>query len=143
MADKNYYSFMGRLTADTKLNYTKLDEAVLNFNVVTNRYHKHRETGERIKTALFLKCTAWRKKAELIDQFFKKGSNIAIDGHLENENWEDAQGNKRTGIVVIVDEFYFMDRADPTEQHQEANENRVNDDNRGNQEVDTDDAIPF
>ena len=109
MADQNLYIFMGRLTADPTLNHTPSKVPVCNLNVVTNRYH-YNEAKEKIKGATFIKCTAWQQKAELIAKGFKKGSNIAIEGHLENESYTDKDGNERSSIVCIIDNFNYLDK---------------------------------
>ena len=136
MADKNHMSFMGRLTADPTLNYTGSETPVSNFNVVTNRYH-YSPDGEKQKAATFFRCTAWRGKAEMIAEHFRKGNNIGIEGHFENEDWEDNSGNKRSDLVLHVDEFHFLDpRSEQPNLHQDDIGNRCPDGN-------SNEAIPF
>ena len=71
--------------------------------------------GEKKKTVYF-NCKAFGKTGERVQSAFPKGTPILLDGRLEIEEWNDkTSGQKRTQTVVIVNEAYFVPRANESE----------------------------
>lgn len=96
----NTIILQGRLTKDCELRYTKNDKAVTSFTIAVDR--DGRDAG-----AIFVNCVAWENKATFIDQYFKKGDMILIQGKLDSRNYEDKNGNKRTAWEVIIGNVNF------------------------------------
>ena len=107
MANFNFNKVIlgGRLTADPELKTTPSGIMVTTFAVAVNR----RGSKEEQKTDFFT-VTAWRKDAEFITRFFRKGSNICIWGHLETKSWTDERGNTHHVTNIIVEEANFVDK---------------------------------
>ena len=55
----------------------------------------------------YFNITAWEKTAEFIKKYFVKGSRIIIEGHLQPNNYTDANGVKHYGLDIIVDGVEF------------------------------------
>ena len=91
----------GRLTRDPDLNTTSTGVEVCNFTVAWSKKYKDSEQK------CFLDCTAWRQTGAFIKNYFTKGSEIAVDGHLETDSYTDNEGNKRSRIKLVVDEVHF------------------------------------
>ena len=45
---------------------------------------------------------------ETIAQYAKKGSGVLVSGRLNQRSWEDKQGNKRSSVEIVVEDFNFM-----------------------------------
>ncbi len=100
----------GRLTAKPELKQTASGVMVTSFTVaVTRRFGDKQADGTVKAVADFISVIAWRKNAELVCQYFGKGSSICIVGSIQTRSWEDKQGNKRYATEVIADEVYFVD----------------------------------
>lgn len=97
----NFVFLTGRLVKDPEIRYNK-ETAVATFTVAVDRFTK----GE--KTADFFKCVAFKRTAELVDQYCIKGSPIIIDGELRNNNWEDKDGKKHYENEVLVNRVEFQ-----------------------------------
>lgn len=98
----NAVSFQGRTVREMELKKTQSGIEYLNFTLAWNEKYKEQE-----KTC-FLRCKAWRQQATFLDKFFHdKGSEMIVEGHLETENWDDKDGNKRSENVLIVDRAHF------------------------------------
>lgn len=96
----NSVIFQGRLTADPELRKTQSDISYLEFTAAWNEKYKETET------TCFLRCKAWRYTAEFIANYFRKGQEILIDGHMVTESWEkDGQTQSRT--ICNVDKAHF------------------------------------
>ena len=94
----------GRITADPELKKTDSGIAVCSFSMAINRKNKDGE-----QQTDFVNCVAWRKTAEFIAQYFKKGSCICIVGSIQTRTWTDNDNNKRYATEIISDEAYFVD----------------------------------
>ena len=63
------------------------------------------KSGDRVS---FFECIAWNKAAEIINQYCKKGQQIVVDGRLQQNRWEDKNGNKRSIIEIVVRHVQFI-----------------------------------
>lgn len=127
----NVTIFQGNLVRDPEFAQTRGSTPILNFTVAHSRKYKGNET------VTFLDCVAFGKGAENLAKFFVKGNPIIVVGRLTQNNWEDRGGQKRSKIVLTVEQFHF---AGPTDgQGQGGNQNRTqgnqnyNNQNQGNQ----------
>lgn len=67
----------GRLAKDPILRYTPNGIAVAAFTLAVNRTFTNQQ-GDR--DADFINCVVWRKQAENVANFLKKGSLAGVDG---------------------------------------------------------------
>lgn len=111
----NSVQLIGRLVADPELRYTQKGAPVCDFRVASSRRYKNRETGETQEDTLFINVVAWRRQAELANDFLKKGSAVLIEGKLRSRQWESNQGEKRTAIEVVAYRIQFLDAPAPAE----------------------------
>lgn len=90
----------GNIVRDLELKKVGAKEAPLvNFSVAINSKYK-----DTMETA-FINCVAWYKDAEILAENFKKGNEIVVIGRLQNEKWQDKDGNERTRDKVVVSRF--------------------------------------
>ena len=96
----NKITYQGRLTADVELKQTQSGVAFTEFTVAWSEKYKE------VETKCFLRCKTWRQTAEFISKYFKKGSEILIEGRLVTEQWEkDGQVQSRT--ICDVEKAHF------------------------------------
>lgn len=113
----NNVQLIGRLTRDVDLKQTTSGNAVGTFTLAVNRSYTNQQ-GER--EADFINCVIWRKGAENLARFTRKGSQIAIDGRIQTRNYENQQGQRVYVTEVIVENFYFIEPRNQTEQRSQA-----------------------
>ena len=101
----NKVFLIGRLTRDPELRYTGNNTAVASFGIAVNRNFTNQQ-GER--DADFFNVTVWRKQAENVKNYLSKGSQVAIEGRLQSNTYDDANGQKRTSIDVVADNVEFI-----------------------------------
>lgn len=99
----NVAIIMGRLTAAPELRTTASGLSVTSFSVAVDRSYK---AGEERQTD-FINVVAWRQTAEFVSRYFQKGSMIAVRGRIQQRNYEDKNGNKRTAFEIVADEVSF------------------------------------
>lgn len=94
----------GRLTKDPELKYTQSGVAVCRFTVAVNRAYKQ-EGGQ---DADFINCIAWRKQAENVANYLKKGSLCGVDGRIQTGSYEK-DGQRIYTTEVIADSVQFLE----------------------------------
>ncbi len=104
--DINRIILVGRLIKAPELRYTQAGTPVANFSLANNR--EYTANGEKKKYSSFFNCIAWNKLGEIMVQYCKKGQRVAIEGRLQQRQWEDNTGAHRQSVEVIVDNFQFL-----------------------------------
>jgi len=121
-----------RLTRDPDLRYSQGGTAFCNIGLAETEKYKDQED------TLFIDAVAFGKTAELIDEHFRKGDPIMIEGKLSLDQWEDNEGTRRSKIKLKIDQFKFVGNKGDREQRPAANRSSHDD----GPPVDDDD-IPF
>lgn len=104
----NKVLMIGRLTRDPEIRWTSgsPSTAVASFSIAVDRRFK-KDGGTE---ADFFECSAWGKLAEHMEKYWNKGMKAAICGRLENNNWTDRDGNRRTSTRIVVEEIDFCEK---------------------------------
>ena len=100
----NKFIGKGNLTRDIELKDLGNDRKVANFSVAIRREYKNQ--NEEYETDFF-NCSAFGRTAVFLSNYFKKGQEILITGHLQNNQWETESGEKRTATNIIVENVEF------------------------------------
>ncbi|HAO6550149.1 TPA: single-stranded DNA-binding protein [Listeria monocytogenes] len=102
----NRVVLVGRLTKDPDLRYTPAGAAVATFTLAVNRTFTN-QNGER--EADFINCVVWRKPAENVANFLKKGSMAGVDGRVQTRNYEDSDGKRVFVTEVVAESVQFLE----------------------------------
>lgn len=108
MASYNKVLLMGNLTRDVELKYTPSNQAVANIGIAVNRRYRTKEGEDRDETT-FVDCEAWGRTAEVMNQYLQKGRPVFVEGRLKLDQWQDKDGNNRSKLRVVVENFQFID----------------------------------
>lgn len=114
---------IGRLTADPQVKDVK-DTKLCGFVLAVP---KSKEEAD------FLRCVAFGKTAEVIGQYVKKGTKIAIEGALHTRTYETKEGEKGYSWEIMVNAIDFMD-AKPADNNKKPSKKK---------EEPEDDSLPF
>lgn len=106
MTDLSNVVLVGRLTRDCDIKYTKSGVAVGNFCLAVNRARKTEEGFEDIVS--FVECTIYGKACENKKPYLLKGKQCVIQGYLQQDRWQDADGNNRAKLGVVVEGVQFF-----------------------------------
>jgi len=112
----NRVNIIGRITKDLELKQTSSNINYIRFSIAVDRAFKNEE-GEYETD--FFNVVAWRKTAEFISNYFGKGSRIAISGRLQQNSFDDSEGNHRTSVEIVADEIDLIDKKKDTEANAE------------------------
>lgn len=109
MPNLNRVMLMGNLTRDPELRYLPNgNTAVAALSLAINRKWKT-PGGEAKEEATFIDCEAFGRTAEVLNQYLKKGRPVYIEGRLKLDQWTDKEGQKRSRLKVVVEQFQFID----------------------------------
>ena len=107
----NKVILMGRITRDLEIRQSQNGTSVLKFSVAVDR-----DMGkDKEKSADFINCVAFGRRAEFINQYFGKGRMIAIEGNIRTGTYEDKDGNRRYTTDVWVDDVSFTGENKPND----------------------------
>lgn len=102
----NRVVLVGRLTKDPELRYTPSGVPMTRFTVAVNRTFSNQQ-GDR--EADFIGCIAWRKQAENLANFMKKGSLIGVEGRIQTGSFEGQDGKRVYTTDVVADAVQFLE----------------------------------
>lgn len=102
----NNVTVVGRLTKAVDLRYTSNGTAYASFTLATDRDFKN-QNGE--KETDFINCVMWRKPAENLANYTKKGSLIGIEGRIQTRNYDNQQGQRVYVTEVLAERFHFLE----------------------------------
>lgn len=134
----------GRPTRDLELRNTKSGANVCSFTLAVDRNFKNKN-GER--KADFISCIAWKKTAEVMSKYVKKGSVIGVDGSIQTRSYDNRDGQRVYVTEVVVENFSFL--SDPPKNGQvsknnQSSSNQNNDPFTSSKQADiSDDDLPF
>lgn len=97
---------VGRLTRDPELRYTPSGVAVANFTLAVNRPFTNQQ-GER--DADFINCVVWRRPAENLANYMKKGNMVGVDGRIQTRTYEDQDGKTVYVTEIVADNVHFLE----------------------------------
>lgn len=134
----NKVYLIGNLTRDPEVSETSSGVPYCRFSIAVNRNFTNAE-GNR--EADFFNIIVWRGQAEPCGRFLKKGSKIAVVGSLQNRNYEDKDGIKRTVVDIVASEVEFLTTNRSDEEGQEVRP--VKKERLSLEPVDSDNDLPF
>lgn len=118
----NRVVLVGRLTKDPELRYTPNGIASTRFTLAVNRTFTNQQ-GE--KEADFIQCQAWRKQAENLANFMKKGSLIGVEGRIQTGSYEGQDGKRVYTTDVVCDSIQFLESRGGGEPQQQPQNNNM------------------
>lgn len=97
----NNITILGRLGKDPETTFSKDGKAICKFSVgVTRKFNK--------EVTDWFNCVSFGKTAEIIQQYFNKGSQIALQGEIQFGDYTDKEGIKRYTTSLVVNSFDFI-----------------------------------
>ena len=109
----NKAMIIGNMVRDPEMRTTPTGQNVTSFSIATNRVWKDANDQKQEKVE-FHNIVAWRRLAEITNQYLKKGSKVYIEGRLQTRSWDDPNGVKKYSTEIIAENMIMLDRAGST-----------------------------
>lgn len=101
----NKWEGVGRLTKEPEIKNTQSGVVITNFTVAIDRRLKEKDGTRK---ADFINCVSFGKTAELLKNFFHKGSWIGVCGSVQTRSFQRQDGSTAYVTEIIADEVYFV-----------------------------------
>lgn len=105
----NKVILIGNLGQDPEVKYMPNGNAVANITVATSESWKDKNTGEQVDKTEWHRVVFFRRLAEIVGEYLKKGSKIYIEGKLQTRKWQDKNGADHWTTEVIASEMQMLD----------------------------------
>lgn len=112
----NNVVLLGRLTKDPELKYTANGTGVATFTLAVNRNFTN-QSGNR--EADFINCVIWRKSAETLANYTRKGTLLGVTGRIQTRSYENQQGQRVYVTEVVAENFQLLESRSANEQRQQ------------------------
>lgn len=119
----NRVILVGRITKDPEIKQTQSNIPVVSFTLAVNRQFTDAQ-GE--KQADFINCVVWRKQAENLARFVKKGALLGVEGRIQTRQYE-AETGTRYVTEVLCDSIQFLESKGDREEDTEYKEKSLSD----------------
>lgn len=123
----NKAMLIGNVGSDLKIKYTPTGDAVVNFTIATNEIWKGKD-GDKNKSTEWHRVVAFRKLAEICNEFLRKGSLVYVEGKIKNKSYQDKDGIKKTFTEIQIETMTMMDRKEVEPEKIVSNESSFIDD---------------
>lgn len=128
---------IGRAGKDPETRYMTNGEAVTNLSLATSETWKDKN-GEKQEKTEWHNLTFYKRLAEVVGEYVKKGSQIYVEGKISTRKWQDKEGKDRYTTEIICHELQMLgDKKADSEPKQQAKSDKRHD---GDLESD---LIPF
>lgn len=106
---RNSVRLIGHLGDNPKVRKLGSGKIVANFSLATNEIYRDKN-GEKQTETTWHRLVGWGKHAELVENYVKKGSEIAIEGKIANRSYEDKNGDKQYISEILINQILLLDR---------------------------------
>ncbi|MDH3981265.1 MAG: single-stranded DNA-binding protein [Kiritimatiellaceae bacterium] len=105
----NKVILIGNLGKDPEVRYSPNGGAIANITIATSESWKDKNTGEKVDKTEWHRVVFFRRLAEIVGEYLKKGSKVYIEGKLQTRKWQDSNGQDRYTTEVIANEMQMLD----------------------------------
>ena len=110
MSNINKVILIGNVGTKPEIRSTASGKNVANFSLATHRAWKD-DDGELQEQTQWHNIVCWGRGAEIAEQYLTKGKQVYVEGHLQDNSWEDQEtGEKRLKTEIICERLQMLGR---------------------------------
>lgn len=109
MAGVNKVIIVGNLGNDPEIRTMPNGEAVANISVATSESWLDKNTNERREVTEWHRIVFYRRQAEIVGEYLRKGSKVYVEGRLRTRKWQDQNGQDRYTTEIQGDVLQMLD----------------------------------
>jgi single-strand DNA-binding protein len=109
MKSVNKVIVLGTMGRDPEVRYVASNTVpVVKFSLATNEGYKD-DQGQWQERTEWHSIVAWRRLAEIIGQYVKKGDRLYIEGRLQTSSWDDQKtGEKKYRTEIVANDLVLI-----------------------------------
>ena len=104
----NKVILVGNLGKDPDMKYTASGAAIANITVATSESWNDKQTNERVEKTEWHRVVFFRRLAEIVGEYLRKGSQVYIEGKLQTRKWQDQNGQDRYTTEIVASEMQML-----------------------------------
>jgi len=104
----NKVILVGTLGNDPETKYMPSGDAVTNISIATNESWKDKQTGQQQERTEWHRVVAFRRLAEIMGEYLRKGSQVYIEGKLQTRKWQAKDGSDRYSTEIVANEMQML-----------------------------------
>ena len=110
MAYLNKVQIIGNIGADPVLRSMPDGTRVATVSVATTRSWKDRTSGEKKDHTEWHRVVFFKRLADIVEQYLKKGAQIFVEGNLRTRSYKDKDGIERWVTEIVGREMQMLGR---------------------------------
>ncbi len=107
MASYNRITLIGNVGRDPETRQLSPDRKVVNFSIAVNDAYTDRNGVRHEKTEWF-RIEFWNQKADIVEKYVRKGTQIFVEGKLSVRTYSDKDGKERYSLDVLGNDFTLL-----------------------------------
>jgi single-strand DNA-binding protein len=104
----NKVILVGNLGNDPDMKYTAGGAAIANITVATSESWNDKQTGDKVEKTEWHRVVFFRRLAEIVGEYLRKGSQVYIEGKLQTRKWQDQNGQDRYSTEIVANEMQML-----------------------------------
>ena len=126
----NQCNFIGRLGNDPEVRFTQSGDAVANISLAVSEKWKDKQGQQQEKTE-WVRCTAFKRQAEVIGEYLKKGSLVHITGKFTTRKWDNKEGVTQYSTEIVIQGMQMLDSRGDSNYNSSDNQSAQQQSNQG------------
>ena len=103
---KNSVHLIGRLGNEPQVKTFDSGKKMASFSLATNETYLNNK-GEKVEDTQWHNIVVWGKKADIVEKYLNKGSEVALEGKLVNRSYE-SNGEKKYITEINLNELLML-----------------------------------
>jgi single-strand DNA-binding protein len=104
----NKVILVGNLGKDPDMKYTASGAAIANITVATSESWTDKQTNEKVEKTEWHRVVFFRRLAEVVGEYLRKGSQVYLEGKLQTRKWQDQNGQDRYTTEIVADQMQML-----------------------------------
>jgi single-strand DNA-binding protein len=104
----NKVILVGNLGKDPDMKYTASGAAIANITVATTESWTDKQTNEKVEKTEWHRVVFFRRLAEIVGEYLRKGSQVYIEGKLQTRKWQGQDGQDRYTTEIVASEMQML-----------------------------------
>jgi single-strand DNA-binding protein len=105
---RNSVQLIGNLGMDPEVKQVSNGNKMARFSLVTTETYKNQK-GEKVTDTQWHNLIIWGGLADVAEKYLKKGNQVAVEGRLETNTYDDKDGNRKFFTQIKVNDLVMLD----------------------------------
>jgi single-strand DNA-binding protein len=105
---RNSVQLIGNLGMDPEVKQVSNGNKMARFSLATTETYNNQK-GEKVTDTQWHNLIIWGGLANVAEKYLKKGNQVAVEGRLETNTYDDKDGNRKFFTQIKVNDLVMLD----------------------------------